>query len=341
MTQLNATASGTRSRPSRRWTAAFSLFLLAPFLGEYVLGDLAFDSVTALAGFIPLALLYGGGAVVVREMAVRTKGGWGAVVLLAVAYGVIEEGLLTLSLFNPDWMGQGYGDYGGLPGLEGGLPWAVFVLTLHSLWSIVVPIVLVEVAFPAFRGRPWLGPGGTVLFGGCFALGSGALVIGNVGLVVSGGGFVPTGLQLGLTSVVALAFVVAGLLYRPRPKVDGPAPSPVNVLVATAVAGNAYHMLFGYGSSTGIPPWPVEVALAVAMLVGAGVTIGLLGRRRAWGMPHTYALAAGGVLTYCVQGVSVHWGLHGYSPLSIVVHAVVIAATLVLLTVLWRRAQHA
>jgi hypothetical protein len=49
--------------------------------------------------FIPL---YGGGAVLIREVVRRRGGGWPAIVVLAAAFGVVEEGLATQSLFNPD-----------------------------------------------------------------------------------------------------------------------------------------------------------------------------------------------------------------------------------------------
>jgi hypothetical protein len=39
----------------------------------------------------------------IREVIRHKGGGWPAIVVLAAAYGVIEEGLATQSLFNPDY----------------------------------------------------------------------------------------------------------------------------------------------------------------------------------------------------------------------------------------------
>ncbi|HEU4330104.1 MAG TPA: hypothetical protein VFR40_03245, partial [Lapillicoccus sp.] len=72
------------------------------------------------------------------------------------AFGVAEEGLLTQSLFDPDYLGLHKLAFGYLPTLGIGLPWTIFVLALHTIWSISAPIAIAEAAFP---GRaPWLGP---------------------------------------------------------------------------------------------------------------------------------------------------------------------------------------
>ncbi len=47
--------------------AARDLLVLAPFVGEYLLGTIAPESASWAASFVPLVLLYGGGAVEVRR----------------------------------------------------------------------------------------------------------------------------------------------------------------------------------------------------------------------------------------------------------------------------------
>lgn len=139
----------------RRVLPAIGLFFLSPLVAEYLLGDLP---ITGLAGLIVLAPLYGGGAVLIRELCRRRGWGWPSMIILALAYGVGEEGLLTQSLFNPDWGGRHLNAYGFIPGLGIGGPWTLFVLTLHMVWSIAVPIAFAELLTPnAAAHRGWVG----------------------------------------------------------------------------------------------------------------------------------------------------------------------------------------
>lgn len=47
-----------------------------------------------------LGPVYGGAAVLIREVVRRTGGGWPATALLAAAFGVVQAGLVDQSLFN-------------------------------------------------------------------------------------------------------------------------------------------------------------------------------------------------------------------------------------------------
>jgi hypothetical protein len=58
-------------------------------------------------------------------------GGWPAIVVPAAACGVVEEGLATQSLFNPDYAHQHLLSAGYLPALGIAVPWTVHVLSLH------------------------------------------------------------------------------------------------------------------------------------------------------------------------------------------------------------------
>ena len=49
--------------------------------------------------------MYGGGALLVRELTRRSGRGGLTLLLLGAAYGVVEEGLGDMSLFNPNFLG--------------------------------------------------------------------------------------------------------------------------------------------------------------------------------------------------------------------------------------------
>src|SRR3954468_2738552 len=136
----------------RRAAPAIALFFLSPLVAEFLLGDF---TVAQLPFLILLAPAYGGAAVVLREVTRRTGRGWPTMLLLALAYGVIEEGLETQSLFNPDYLDAHLLDHGFVPALGISIPWTLFVLTLHTVWSMSVPIALVE-EWTERRTTPWL-----------------------------------------------------------------------------------------------------------------------------------------------------------------------------------------
>ncbi|MEV4102574.1 hypothetical protein AB0J42_20160 [Nonomuraea sp. NPDC049649] len=155
----------------KRVAPALGLFFLSPLVGEFLLGNLP---ITMLFALITLAPLYGGGALLVRELARRRGAGWPGIVLLAVAYGLIEEGLVTRSLFNPGYAGMDLQSYLWIPGVGVSAWWTVFVLGVHVVGSICVPIAVMESLVPGRATEPWLRTPGLVVAGVLFMLGAAA-----------------------------------------------------------------------------------------------------------------------------------------------------------------------
>src|SRR4051794_2527119 len=120
-----------------RIAPALVLFFLSPLIAEFLLGDLTLQQLPAL---VALAPFYGGGAILIRETLRRSGRGWPAFLLLALAYGLIEEGIADQSLFNPDFLHLRLLDYGWVPPLGTSLPWSLYVLGIHIGWSLAVPI---------------------------------------------------------------------------------------------------------------------------------------------------------------------------------------------------------
>ncbi len=81
----------------RRVAPALGLGLLSPWVAEFLLGHVAIDGYRILFYLGPL---YAGGAILIREVTRRAGRGWPTIFLLALAYGLIEEGLVTQSLFS-------------------------------------------------------------------------------------------------------------------------------------------------------------------------------------------------------------------------------------------------
>jgi hypothetical protein len=102
-----------------------------------------------------MLLLYGGGAVICRELKIRWKKGMVSLLLLGAAYAVLEEGLMVASFQNPLWMDLGIlGVFGRWIGLN--WVWAVELIFYHSIISITVPVLIVELAYIGKEEEPWL-----------------------------------------------------------------------------------------------------------------------------------------------------------------------------------------
>ena len=63
--------------------------------------------------------MYGGGALLIRELARRSGGGWPTIIVLGLAYSTWEEALVTQLLFNPTYHGLSLAG-AILPGLSAG-----------------------------------------------------------------------------------------------------------------------------------------------------------------------------------------------------------------------------
>jgi hypothetical protein len=99
--------------------------------------------------------LYGPGVLLIREAMIRWNKGWGSVLLLGAAYGILEEGIALSTLFNPEAgpVGQ-LGYYGHWLGVS--WVWSAGILPVHMIFSISIPILLLGLALPATRGKSLL-----------------------------------------------------------------------------------------------------------------------------------------------------------------------------------------
>ena len=139
----------------RRNAAAFSLFLLAPAVGELLSGSAPPAELLDLSLFLLLVGLYGSGALLVRELARGWGKGYPTVLCLGAAYGIFVEAIVCKSWFDPHWPDLGeLATYGWV--WRTNCVWAVWITVYHTVISIAVPILLVEVLFPHRRTETWL-----------------------------------------------------------------------------------------------------------------------------------------------------------------------------------------
>lgn len=317
-----------------RLRAAWTLVLLTTLCAE-----LTFTAVAVPFTWLLLPLLmvmYGAGVLVVREAVTRAGGGWPSLVVLGLAYQLAEDGLGLQALTSPHMYGAA--DWGWR---AFGVNWTYWEsqIGVHVVFSVLVPIMLTDLIFPAHRRRPYLRTRGLA--------GIGVLaVIGVVGLrlVISAtedpGYRTPWAWTAGfLVAIATLGW--AALRVLPGRRIPGPASAPAAPRVALA-GGAAAVVTVAFLAlllPPGLGPEPVLVAgvprflppaLAGALAFGSGwlllrwqVTPGWSDRHRLW--------VAGGILT----GHTVF--MMPASPVAVVTGAVTLVVEVVLLGLLARR----
>lgn len=162
----------------RQHRAAIALALLSPAIAELLTGSTPITGLfvnPALFGFLFLLdlWLYGTGVLLIREARVRWRKGWGTVLLLGAAYGILEEGIAVHTFFQTGGSPVGVlGSFGHFLGVD--WLWAVGLTMFHSAYSIALPILLVDLIWPEQRSAPFLGgralPATLVLYLACVGI---------------------------------------------------------------------------------------------------------------------------------------------------------------------------
>ena len=272
----------------KRAAPVLALLLLAPWVGEFLLGNI---SVRQLPALLILALLYGCGALLIREVTRRTSRGWPTILLLGAAYGVIEAGIVDQSMFNPSFEGWDFQALTPLPGL-GISAWYAWAFVIgHSVWSIAIPIALVELLFPD-RGRtPWLGRVGLALtavgyLAGCVVVWR--YVYGSERFLASPG-------QLVGAAAVAVVLIAVAFACRPtaEPGGHGWVPRPLLLGLGAFVALSVYQVR---------PESWAGFVFGIVWLALLAVLLFWFARQRSWGPRHELALIAAALGTYAWLG---------------------------------------
>ena len=308
----------------RRITPAILLTLLAPIVAEFLLGDFSIKSLPIALVLLPL---YGCGALLIREVTRRTGRGWPTILLLAVAYSLIEEGFLTQSLFNPNYVGQRLLDYGFIPRLGTSLNWSVMVLSIHVVWSIATPILIAEGVAADRRTEPWLKVPGLVVTVVLFLLGCAS----TTAFSLKSSPFVATRAQfvvVGLLALLAIgsAFLVGGRADHAVAPASR-APYPPVVCLVSLVAAIVFMMAEPYLRGHGQPP-ALSLAIRLASEAVGGGLIAWWSGMRGWTAGHYLAIASATTLTYALFGFAAF--LQGHTNLGVPTDRIDLAGQIVL-----------
>jgi hypothetical protein len=308
-------ASRNFHETERRMDATLKAGPMRRMLPSIVLVSMAFVVAELLPGSAPitqpvlwpfLLLIYGPGALLIRESVIRRHRGWESVLLLGAAYGLVEEGLALQSLFNPTLYGAA--DWGArILGING--VYAETTITIHAVWSAAVPILLTDLMFPGWRDRPYLGRLGLMVTGIWYILGVALLAFLARFSIAPGYQTPPT--LLAVTALITLALVVVALVTLPRngsrPNRQTDSPPPWVVLLVTGIASLIWHALLVLLSRMhpAFARWPLVLAPmlgAMAVMVMMVRLVREWGANRDWNDRHRLALVGGALLSHSLIG---------------------------------------
>jgi hypothetical protein len=293
----------------RTWPAILALLLLGALIPE----SIATTNTTPLkivAAPITLPFLvafYGTADLLVRELLRRRPLRWSAVLLLGAAFGFVNEGIIADTWYYVTPTG-----YTLINGVD--YAWATALTIFHTVFSVVVPVLFVELLFPRLAAQPWLGRGGIIACIIVFAL------VSSLGVLAPQDRVYKLPVLLGVAALVALALV----LPRARPRTLRPGPAPhlwwlrVAGFVGMTAFFTAIYALPPILKQTLGDPGGVAASAIAADIAGFFVCLGVVRRWSGsvgWGRPQTLALISGALLVSILLSVLLPDARAGLSPL--------------------------
>jgi hypothetical protein len=297
---LGDPARAARAHDRRaRWAQVAALLVLCAICAEILQ---AYDDSTGRPGGVLFAIvffapLYGGPALVLRELARRTGRGWPSMLLMATAFAVIQPGVIDQALFSDSYRDiAGWDDslratYIDALGLSAFMSQS-FVVG-HVIYSFCAPIALVEAMRPSSARTPWVGLGGLALVATLYMAVAAAVLSDHLATESSHA----TTAQVVGTLVVAVALMVTALAigrhdgaaqWQSRVLQPSRTPSIRTALLGGLVAATLHAM--APETWTGVAQAVVVLALGGGLLLRASFSPG-------WGLAHAAAVACGALLS--------------------------------------------
>jgi len=237
-----------------RTKALLALLLLPGPIAEIISSNTPVYKLLALGAWVALILIYGCGTLLIREAKVRWGLQW-SVVLLAIAYGIFEEGLVTQAFFNPHWFTAG--NYWMAFGVQWG--WTILLLVFHASISTLIPIYMINRLWTDSENKQLLGNRGIaiVIAGTLAGIGLGMNVF--AGPSGPGGFFAAPGLLIAGSAAIGVLALLAYKLRHTR-IVLGRGLLPPAAIAAVAFIFQGLNTRvppalshFGFGVEAGVP----------------------------------------------------------------------------------------
>lgn len=286
-----AVAASTSIRRTPKWVVITLACLFAGLLPETILTSST--SVAKIVGnpfaAVFVAAFYGTAMLLIRDLRLRKPASWVTVILLGIAFGFCNEGVVAGTWYTV--VNRGYQMVGPVD-----VTWAVALTAFHVYFSILLTIVCTDVLFPSYAGVPLLGRRGTRVTAVVFVLLTALFAL------------TPTfrGYRLLVFASAWLLVLIATRLPKSRERMPATKAPPrlwalriagfcallvyfVAIYLIPAVLGSVPHLSLG-----------VAQIIDCAVILGVGVFAlwrGLAWRRRhGWGLQHDLALLTGVVM---------------------------------------------
>jgi hypothetical protein len=306
---------------------ALVLYILSPLIAELLFGSTPASRSVQL---IFESFLYGTGALLIREFARRHNLGWTSIILLGIAFGIIEESLLLQSAFNPNFLGNDL-SYGRTMGVN--WVWAEYIIGYHAIWSITIPILIAELIFSDKKNQPWLNKTGIAITSGFYLMSCLAFY----STFVKMSGFTTTLFHYSVAGSLALCLIVLSI-YLPAKivfKTASKTPSPT-IVGLIAFGGSAIWLfLFSFVFKQGyrLPAWIVELTGILFVVALFYFFSGWI--KKSWNHYHWFAIAFGCLMASMLFGLTTL--MQANSQLDIICQVVLIVITIGLMTILNKR----
>lgn len=289
--------------------AALTLAILSPLIAEVLSGATKFSVLFAL---VPEILVWGCGALVIRELVRRWRGGWTSTLLLGLGLSIAEEFVIQQTSVAPLPFPGALARYGRAWGVN----WIYFLFMLgyESVWVVLVPVQVTELIF---RGRgqvPWLRTRGLVIAAFLFLLGSRiawyAWIKRVRPMIFHLPPYHPGALTIASgVFAIALLAILAYLLRRvgtAKPNPAWGAPPAWLVVVLGFALGCPFYALMGFVFAPKEPHVPFGLVMAggVAWAALAYLLLGRMVHSASWTDMHRWALAFGATLLCMAGGFS-------------------------------------
>jgi hypothetical protein len=153
--------------PTRYRGAIWTLLILAPVIAEVLSGSTRLSFLFVL---IPEIMVWGGGALLCRELVLRWRAGATSLLCLGLALSVAEEFIIQQTSIAPLPFPGANAAYGRFLGVN----WLyfLFMLGFESVWVVLIPVQVTELIFPDRREKPWLRKRGIIATCVAFLIGS-------------------------------------------------------------------------------------------------------------------------------------------------------------------------
>ena len=245
------------------WRAVLFLFVVATLIPELLLGSTPLSRSYQLVFELPY---YGSAALLIREAVIRLQLSRAGLMVLGLAFGVITEGLVLQSIFNPHFLHLDI-SYG--RSAEVNWPWTFYMVGYHAFWSVTIPVTLAGLVFRERRQESWLGWAGIGIFLALFILMSVAEHATFIKMLNFRAATLP---YVGAVFAAGL-LVAAGLRMKARPAPFSARPVPRWLPgIFMFLAGIAWLLLFGqiFGAPHRLP---AEGDLILGLLLAVGFVL--------------------------------------------------------------------